>query len=461
MLGDMIKPTLCFLLCLLLCISILPANATPIPQGAMRETLALYVRAHPRAVVAIGVINDGVARTFCVRGWKAAASCSDRTRFQIGSITKVFTATVLAQMVLKGRLKLSDPIQPLVPAGITAPTYRGEQITLQSLANHTSGLAGNPSNYRPGYTTRMLDAALSATKLDRAPGSHWDYSNFGYAILGQILALKAQLPYAELIQQRILDPLRMKDTSVPLFTTTMGGFGPTFQYGGAPSQPESFGALGPAGSIESDLHDMMIFLQANLDAPKGALGQELAFAQAQRTPVPEWNMSMGLGWQIVLPPVHHVQADFGDLEPGTLEKGGNTDGYSSFIALSHASKWGIVAWTNVNDDDFQQVVEHAVSPRTAQMPVLWALVPKAPSPLNGTYAIRKGIQLSLDIFKYKGDLYLWASNSTPVKLRPLGRNRYIFDPVHLLITFQKDLRGRTTGLTASQKGKTFQAQRVR
>jgi len=451
----------CASLSLVLWILALPAGATPVPQGAIRDTLALYVKAHPYAVVAIGIIDGGRAKTYCVRGSKATAPCDERARFQIGSITKVFTATILAQMVLKNQLKLADPIQPILPAGVAAPTYKGKPITLQSLANHTSALPSNPPNYQNGYTTKMLDDALSATKLDRAPGSRWDYSNFGFAVLGQILARKADLPYDELVKRRILDPLGMSDTTVPLSVASVRDFGPTFQYGGAPSQPESLGALGPAGSMESDLHDMMTFLKANLEAPQGVLGHELAFAQAQRTPVPEWNMSMGLAWQTVLAPKHRVQGDLGDLEPGTVEKGGNTNGYSSFIAFNHASNWGIVAWTNVNDDDFQQVVEHAVSPRTAQMPILWALVRREPSPLNGTYIIRKGIQLSLDIFKYKGDLYLWASNSTPVKLRPLSDNRYTFDLVHLILMFQKDARGRTIGLTVSQNGKTFEAKRVR
>ncbi|MBV9270115.1 MAG: hypothetical protein JO165_03415, partial [Candidatus Eremiobacteraeota bacterium] len=149
-----------------------------------------------------------------------------------------------------------------------------------------------------------------------------------------------------------------------------------------------------------------------------------------------------------------------DLEPGAIEKGGGTNGYASFIALNHAKHWGIVAWTNVNDDDFQQVVAHAVSPRTARMPVLWSLVQREPSPLSGIYRLSKGAALTLDVFKYKGDMYVWVSNATPFKLTRLGGERYAFDPLHLTLAFNLDDRGRATGLTAVQNGRAFRMKRV-
>lgn len=455
-----------FLATLLLFVSAAPAGAASLSPSMIRETLETYVRAHPYAVVAAGVIDHGRQKFYFIRGSQAKGRLDEHTQFQIGSITKLFTATILAQMVDAGQLKLSDSIQRYLPAGVIAPAYRGQPITLLSLATHMSGLPGEPANLRPirnaaDYSVKMLDDALNATKLTRAPGSQWEYSNFGFAVLGQILADQAHLSYDDLVKKRILDPLGMSDTVVTGSPATRRDMAPAFEYGGAPTRAESFGAFGPAGSIESDLQDMMVFLKANLDAPQGALGRELAFAQDQRTRVPQWNMSMGLAWQTVLPPTHHIPGDLGDLPVGSLEKGGNTDGYSSFIGLNHQANWGFVAMTNVNDDDFQQVIAHAVSPRTAQMPVLWATVKREPSPLSGKYVIVTGRRMTLDVFKYNGNIYVWIPTATtPSKLRPIGKNRYSWDELQVTLTFDADKSGRIAGLTAVQGGRTMQAKKT-
>jgi len=171
-------------------------------------------------------------------------------------------------------------------------------------------------------------------------------------------------------------------------------------------------------------------------------------------------MSMGLGWQTVLAPRHRVPDDLGDLPPGSLEKGGNTDGYSSFIGMNRDSKWGFVAMTNVNDDDFQQVISHAVSPMTAKMPILWPLVQKDPSPLSGTYEIKKG-RPTLDVFKYRGNVYAWISTGTPAKLRRLAPNAYAWDEASLSLTFNIAASGRATSLIARQNCRAFRAIRIR
>jgi D-alanyl-D-alanine-carboxypeptidase/D-alanyl-D-alanine-endopeptidase len=163
-----------------------PASAAPISPTAIREALTAYVKAHPYAVVAVGVIDHGRKATYFVRGSQAKGPLDEYTQFQIGSITKVFTGTNLAQMVHTGQFKLSDPIQDHLPAGVTAPAYRGQPITLLSLATHMSGLPTNPPNLPElsriqDYSIQQLDDALSGTKLTRAPGTHWEYSNFGYA----------------------------------------------------------------------------------------------------------------------------------------------------------------------------------------------------------------------------------------------------------------------------------------
>jgi hypothetical protein len=142
-----------------------------------------------------------------------------------------------------------------------------------------------------------------------------------------------------------------------------------------------------------------------------------------------------------------------------LEKGGDTNGYSSFIGLNHREDWGFVALTNVNDDDFQQVISHAICPQTAEMPIMWAIVPKEASSLSGTYVIEKGSR-AITIFKYKGDLYASVPATTPAKLTPLHPNRYSWDALGITLTFHVDRNGNATDLTAVQGGRTMQAKKM-
>jgi CubicO group peptidase (beta-lactamase class C family) len=108
------------------------------------------------------------------------------TVFEIGSITKVFTGTLLAQAVLNGEVQLDDPISMYLPEGVTAPEYEGRSITLLDLAMHYSGLPAFDTTPEE-YTVGQLYSYLSGYQLTRAPGSIYEYSNFGYGLLGNLL----------------------------------------------------------------------------------------------------------------------------------------------------------------------------------------------------------------------------------------------------------------------------------
>jgi serine-type D-Ala-D-Ala carboxypeptidase/endopeptidase len=163
------------------------------------------------------------------------------TIFAIGSITKVFTTTLLADMVNQGLIKLDDPIEQYLPYDVKIPQYGVHKITIEDLATHTSGLPNWPSNYCPAfdptktvfqdsvqyrkdlmkctknYTFDQFYQSLSNTTLSREPGSKFGYSNFGMGLLGHILTLKSNMSsFDELLSKRILDVLDMNSTSIGL-----------------------------------------------------------------------------------------------------------------------------------------------------------------------------------------------------------------------------------------------------
>ncbi len=166
------------------------------------------------------------------------ATIDQNTIFAIGSNTKVFTTILLSDMVNKGLVKLDDPIEKYLPSNVTAPQYKSHKITIEDLATHTSGLPEFPDNFCPSfdpaktvihdpiqyrkalmncvkdYTFDQLYQGLSNTTLSRESGLKVEYSTFGTALLGHILALKSNMSsFDELLKNKILDVLGMNDTS--------------------------------------------------------------------------------------------------------------------------------------------------------------------------------------------------------------------------------------------------------
>jgi CubicO group peptidase (beta-lactamase class C family) len=143
---------------------------------------------------------------------------SGATIYEIGSITKVFTGTLLADMHERGHVKIDSPLAELLPGGVTAPVADEKPITLAHLATHTSGLPRLPSNMDPthhnpyaDFTVEKMYAFLGGHELRRPPGKY-EYSNYGMGLLGQVLAERAGKTYEQLVIERICEPLGMSDT---------------------------------------------------------------------------------------------------------------------------------------------------------------------------------------------------------------------------------------------------------
>src|SRR6185312_474124 len=151
---------------------------------------------HGRRVVSYGSLDKGDKRPL-----------NGDTLFEIGSITKVFTALLAADMAQRGELELDDPVQKYLPAAVKMPQRNGKQITLIDLATHTSGLPRMPENFRPkdpnnpyaDYTVEALYSFLTSYELHRDIGIKYLYSNLGFGLLGQALAQRAGVDYEKLV----------------------------------------------------------------------------------------------------------------------------------------------------------------------------------------------------------------------------------------------------------------------
>ena len=174
--------------------------------------------------LAIGTIDNGKVEVVLRGESDGARPLSRRSVFEIGSVTKTFTATLLALMADANEVALDDPIDKYLPAGTKAPAYQGRRIALLDLATQSSGLPRLPTNMKPrhpadpyaDYTAADLYEFLSSYTLTNAPGTHYEYSNLGVGLLGQLLANRAGTTYSALVTQRVLEPLGMHSTGTEI-----------------------------------------------------------------------------------------------------------------------------------------------------------------------------------------------------------------------------------------------------
>lgn len=215
--------------------------------------------------VSIAVVEHGVRRVF------SYGTAKPDSIFEIGSITKTFTALILSQLVEQGKVKLDDPVRELLPPGAVAKPA-GAEITLLDLATQHSGLPRMPDNFAPAdstnpyadYRPSNLYAFLAKQTVAKPANTDFLYSNLGFGLLGQALAVHSGLSYSVLLKEEVADPLGLNDTIVDLTPEQQSRFIPGHSANHKTARGWDQDALAGAGAIRSTASDMLTYLEANL-----------------------------------------------------------------------------------------------------------------------------------------------------------------------------------------------------
>ncbi len=252
--------------------------AATLSREDLSRAIAPYLAADAVRAVSVGVVQGqevATAHAGTLSG-DVDRPPDERTLYEIGSVTKVFTALLLAEAVVRDEVELDTPVARLLPEDVVLPEGAGEKITLRMLATHTSGLPRVPpeipqDDYRDPYAAygeAALWATLRQVKLDFPPGTRASYSNLAVGLLGTLLARRADRTYAALLSERITEPLGLKDTVLTLSPEQRERLAPP--HNGAGQRWTSWGcqALAGAGGIRSTLADLLRFARAMLQ-PEG------------------------------------------------------------------------------------------------------------------------------------------------------------------------------------------------
>lgn len=273
------------------------------------------------------------------------------TLFEIGSVTKVFTALALAHLASVGTVSLDEPLGDLLPAGTAVPSRAGQPISLQHLATHTSGLPRLPKGMllqallRPSKpdpyadcTADVLLSGLAGTRLGATPGKRFRYSNLGAGLLGLALARQAGTEYETLITHGICAPLGMTDTVVTVDATRSERSAQGHVRRGRPAAPWHLADLAGAGGLHSTATDLVAFVRAQLDGGPAGLAEAIRLSRAveyRRSPFAR----VHLGWM-----AHRLHPRQGaHLQ---IWHNGGTGGFASFVGFDPEKRLAVIALGN-------------------------------------------------------------------------------------------------------------------
>ena len=311
--------------------------------------------------IVVGLItsNGTTYYSYGVKSLKTNDPVDENSVFEIGSISKTFTGILLADMVVKGDLKLDDPLQNLLPKGITAPKRNGESIKLFHLSNHTSSLprlpdnmtSTNPANPYADYSEKQLYDFLNGYELTRDIGSQYEYSNYAAGLLGHVMANKHNLTYEELMVEVIAKPLGMENTSV-VFTAQMKNNLAMGHSNGLEVENWDLPTVAGAGAIRSTAVDMLKYLAANMGLEKSALYSAMQLSH-QNSRSEDSNPIVGLGW-------HTLESDGKEI----IWHNGGTGGYRIFTGFIKGGNIGVVVLSN-SDAGVDDIGIHLLQPTAA------------------------------------------------------------------------------------------------
>jgi D-alanyl-D-alanine-carboxypeptidase/D-alanyl-D-alanine-endopeptidase len=331
-----------------------------------------------QAGIALGLNVDG-RETIYTSGSVSYADgrtepVSADTAFQIGSITKTYTATLYAQLVQEGKLKPDQLVRDLLPPGTQVPVFKdpasGEtvEITLDQLAHHTSGLPRQQAIATSPFTDDLMLSSLDRVTLKTRPGAKYMDSLLGIALLAKAIERATGKPFGELIAERITRPLHLDHTRLNSDSDTKLPLG--YDRANQPVDRMNIGwpAYEGSGALVSTLSDMMTFLGANmgLGAANGPITRVLPALHAWQTvpcAIPQEGgpgcatIDTGLGWTNLTSKVRGLS---------TIWKNGVTRGYSAWIGFvapeaNEPSKAGVIALANQSSCPIGQMASCALA----------------------------------------------------------------------------------------------------
>ncbi len=450
-----------------------PAESSAPSNDAIRKILVDRLGQRQDSVgIVVGIIEPAGRRivAYGSRDRNDTRPLDGDSVFEIGSITKVFTSLILADMAHRGEVALTDPVAKYLPQAVRVPERGGRVITLEDLARHRSALPRMPTNFDSGtdpqnpylhYSVNQLYEFLAGYQLPRDIGSKFEYSNMGAGLLGHALALKAGSNYESLVKTRICQPLGMNSTAITLSPDMKlrlaTGHDGVFQ---ATSNWDLQEAFAGAGAIRSTANDMLSFLAASLGYTQSELNPAIAATISERKDA-GGSMEIGLGWLIRKKKGSEI-----------IWHNGGTGGYRTFAGFDPKARIGVVVLSNVsNNAGVDDLGFHLLD---AEVPLLPPDSPLLQPPWESREIKLNSATLDLYTGSYQMDsigelkvtresnrLYVQMSGQSRMEVFAEGDRKFFLKAENAQITFESDGKTPATALILHQGGKDYRATRIK
>jgi serine-type D-Ala-D-Ala carboxypeptidase/endopeptidase len=403
----------------------------------------------------IGVVEPS-GRRFVSRG-PAQVGNDDAvdgdTIYEIGGISKVFTALLLTDMAHRGEVSLNDPVSKYLPPDPKMPLYAGKPMTLLDLATHTSGLPRMPSNVAPvdlnhpnaDMNADQLLKSVSAYELTRAVGSGYEYSNAGFDLLALALATAGHADFETLLKARILGPLHMTNTHIAVSADEKEHQSSGYDMHLSPVPRANIPSVPGADGMRSTANDLLNFLAANIGLVNTPLAPAMGDMLKTVRPTQYEELKIALGWHV---------ATLDGVE--MVWENGRTEGYRAFIGFVPKLRVGVVVLSNAADT-IDDIGVHILDPAQA----LRALHREAPIDASlfdnytGRYLVNE--TFSLVVTRDGGRLYIQGTGEPRTELFAEGDDRFFVRDINAEIKFDTDASGRAHSMAITQDGKTTPA----
>lgn len=432
------------------------------PKGPASETIhaILQTQIDPgrQSLGYVAGIIDGDGRRLITLGQSDAPdgrALDGDSVFEIGSITKLFTALLLADMVQRGEVALDDPVTKYLPPEGRPRAFDGKPISLLDLATYTSGLPRSPGNNFSAdeanpyahYTVAELYEFLRYYTPEYYPGSHYQYSNLGFGLLGQALALRAGRSYEELVASRVCTPLGLDDTRITLTEGMRQRLVPGHDLDLHKVPNWDMPALAGAGALRSTANDLFRFL----DACQGRRQSNLAAAMASllnvRRQTDRANLYVAAGWFVV---TEHADE--------LVWKDGGTGGYATFIGYSMRTQVAALLLSNTRSwyttpELGRHLLNRAFPEPSVHQPV--ALDPAKLPNYAGQYPLTP--KFVLTVTPRQGLLMVRATGQEEYEVYPESATKFFYRVIDAEITFELGPDGSAVALVLHQNGRDLRA----
>jgi serine-type D-Ala-D-Ala carboxypeptidase/endopeptidase len=446
---------------------IVAALRAQVPADAdIRAILAERIdKLHQNVGIVVGVIDSNGRRfvSYGTFGVKDPRPVGNDTVFEIGSTTKVFTSTILADMVRRGEVSLDDPVAKYLPAEVKMPQRGGKQITLIDLATHTSGLPRMPANFAPkdpnnpyaDYTVANLFQFLSGYELTRDIGSKFEYSNMGVGLLGQVLSRRAGMDYEALVRERVTGPLKMENTRIKLSPEMQSRLAAGHNEARQPAANWDLPTFAGAGALRSDTRDMLTFIAAHLGYVESPLAPAMAAMVKVRRSGAGPQMDIALAW---------IVAKREDRE--IFWHNGGTGGYRSFMGFDPKSRVGVVVLSNMStpagvDDIGMHLLDSSAplaKPAPLKVHVETAIDPKTFDRYTGVYQFAPGVTLT--VTREDSHFYAQLTGQQKLEIFAEGEKDFFLKVVDAQLTFETNGSGPAGAVILHQGGRDQKAPRA-